>query len=421
MSYQTNRLILAAAALLGGMAVAPSAGIVIRHDRDDAAYLKLAEQFPAVGRLANGGSGTLIAPRWVLTAAHCTMFQETMAFEIGGKSYPVEKWYCHPAAFPGDRRIDGDWDIALLHLAEPVADVEPARLYEAEAASDAEVGKVTTLVGFGRTGGGVEGAIHEAGTKRAGQNVIDAIGGTVGDATWSRNVLLFDFDAPAGAPPHSPEAPAYPNRFGDAEPLDLECGGATGDSGGAAFIDFGEGPRLAGVFSGVSGDRMHVKSGGPDNRYGVYNRLSRVATFTPWLHHVMQTVERPDAAARQEVTISAATGQDGMRRFVLKRTGDLGFPLAVRWTVSGTARQRPLLKEEGMTYDYELLEATSGFVLSDHAFFPAGEDELVIRVSPLEEGGAGGVTLQLIDQDAFFRPAEGGRATIQLGNASGPA
>ena len=48
----------------------PAGAILIRPDRDDAEYLELATRYPASIALPAGGEGVLIAPRWVLTAAH---------------------------------------------------------------------------------------------------------------------------------------------------------------------------------------------------------------------------------------------------------------------------------------------------------------------------------------------------------------
>jgi hypothetical protein len=49
----------------------PPHAILIRPDRDDAEYLELATRYPSSIPLgAPDGEGTLIAPRWVLTAAH---------------------------------------------------------------------------------------------------------------------------------------------------------------------------------------------------------------------------------------------------------------------------------------------------------------------------------------------------------------
>jgi len=44
--------------------------VVYRHDVAAADYMALAAQFPAVGEVAIGGTGTLVAPNKVLTAAH---------------------------------------------------------------------------------------------------------------------------------------------------------------------------------------------------------------------------------------------------------------------------------------------------------------------------------------------------------------
>ena len=47
-----------------------SIAIVIRHDREEARYRELAQDTPAVVRFAASGMGTLVAPQWILTAAH---------------------------------------------------------------------------------------------------------------------------------------------------------------------------------------------------------------------------------------------------------------------------------------------------------------------------------------------------------------
>src|SRR5262245_52702517 len=67
--------------LLSGLAalqVHPCANaIVVRHDRDDGAFVALGQKFPTTARVRlaaypdwPGDAGTLIDARWVLTAAH---------------------------------------------------------------------------------------------------------------------------------------------------------------------------------------------------------------------------------------------------------------------------------------------------------------------------------------------------------------
>jgi secreted trypsin-like serine protease len=64
------RSILLVAALFAAL---PSAAILIRADRDDAEYVELASRYPSAIEIAPGLEGVLIAPRWVLTSAHCAM------------------------------------------------------------------------------------------------------------------------------------------------------------------------------------------------------------------------------------------------------------------------------------------------------------------------------------------------------------
>jgi len=258
--------------VLAGLASSAYSG-VIRDDRSDTLYLNLAAapQFDGVGRIDFSigstnylASGTLIAPDWVLTAAHVVGDATSLTFSVGGQSYAAAKWLAHPK---WNNELLGGYDIGLMQLTDSVPDaVTPASLYT----GSEELGATGTSVGFGRTGTGVTGAIAPAGTKRAGQNVIDAF--------FSRNpkktprIFLSDFD--------NPDDPTD-NVYGLETPLDLEYLIAPGDSGGGVFIDFdgdGLGPLLAGVHSfGASFDEEM------DFDYGDISGHTRVSVFNKWI------------------------------------------------------------------------------------------------------------------------------------------
>jgi len=62
--------------LLALLAVSVSASsIVIRDDVDDAQYRIPASEFPALADMPGEGHGVLIAPQWVITAAHAITWQ----------------------------------------------------------------------------------------------------------------------------------------------------------------------------------------------------------------------------------------------------------------------------------------------------------------------------------------------------------
>ena len=67
---------LALALLLAAPSMAGA--IVIRDDVDDARYRIPASALPALADLPGEGHGVLIAPRWVLTAAHAIAWQSAL-------------------------------------------------------------------------------------------------------------------------------------------------------------------------------------------------------------------------------------------------------------------------------------------------------------------------------------------------------
>ena len=63
--------------LLALLAASSSANaIVTRHDREDAKYRVSASELPALADMPGEGHGVLIAPQWVVTAAHAVTWQE---------------------------------------------------------------------------------------------------------------------------------------------------------------------------------------------------------------------------------------------------------------------------------------------------------------------------------------------------------
>lgn len=231
--------------------------MIIRHDRDDAAYRQLAREFPAVCCLNAPqdakGVGTLIGPRHVLTAAH-SAYKLPPAHHIlvAGEPRRVARVIVHPSWETRPAQVGADAirdisDLAVLELAEPVADVAPLGLYE----GDDEIGGVATFVGRGRFGNGEAGPQVADLTWRAATNRVEA---KVHDQ-W----LLFRFDEPACA-------------------TDLEGVGGTGDSGGPALLYRGGSYRVAGVASWE--DTTQAPGRG---QYGTRKYYSRVASSIPWI------------------------------------------------------------------------------------------------------------------------------------------
>jgi hypothetical protein len=229
--------------------------MIIRHDRSDRQSLVDPCKWPAITSFFRGpGAASLIAPSWLLTAAHVARHipaDHRLHVELREKRYAVVRVILHPAwretwkEEDEDTTIDDTVDLALVELETPVEDVRPFALYRR---SD-ETGQEVILLGAGQYGNGLEGARGSDRQLRRVTNVIDE-----SDAYW----LKCRFDAP-------PEGTA----------LEGVCGG--GDSGGPALIEQDAQLLLAGVSS------WQHQGGKPLGLYGCIEHYARVSPYVGWI------------------------------------------------------------------------------------------------------------------------------------------
>ncbi|WP_294990918.1 trypsin-like serine protease [uncultured Stenotrophomonas sp.] len=247
--------------------------VVIRHDVEDARYRIDGAEFPALADMPGEGQGVLIAPRWVLTAAHAAPMEGMGAVvSISGKDYAVKRVVLHP----GYRRMpetlgqdalasgsaakihaflaESD-DIALIELTLPVADVQPVALYR----GSAEAGQVAALIGKGATGTGAIGLLPGGPHRTTLRRAYNAITGGNDRYLWYR------FDAPP-------------------QGLPLEGVLGNGDSGGPLLIEGNGGWQLVGLGSWITAVPEHALEAG---FYGQVVHNVRVSRYVDWIERVM--------------------------------------------------------------------------------------------------------------------------------------
>jgi len=243
----------------------PVAAIVIRHDVSKEKYL-VKEAHPAFVDMRHEGHGMLIAPEWVVTAAHVIFYDyKGKNITVGGKEREIEYVIFHPGystpteglfsghSTPSQAYLRANHDIALVKLREPVGDVAPILLYE----NADELGEIVTLYGRGNTGDGNTGQVEKTkGALRRAQNVIS----TVADH-W----LTYRFD-----------------KGEKALPLEGFQGG--GDSGGPAIVRKSGTDYLAGLASWNVYDGYLKDFKG--SLYGMEASLIRLSYYRSWIDEV---------------------------------------------------------------------------------------------------------------------------------------
>jgi hypothetical protein len=236
----------------GLLAGPDSSAIIIRHDVPDAEYVVADAEYPALVDLIRRGDciGTLIHESFLLSVAHCAVdLSRGDSLEVGGAARVVAGVYLHPQWEDRDK-----YDIALVHLGEPVTDVDPVPIYRG---SD-ELGAVVTLVGRGVTATGLDGEAggHTDGKLRRAKNVVSAV---------NDQFLEVAFERP-----------------GEDGVTELEGVGAAGDSGCPAFLDVDGTRYVAGLNSW--GDGGHGVGIG---QYGALDYQTRVSRYAGWLDEVI--------------------------------------------------------------------------------------------------------------------------------------
>jgi len=291
----------------------------IRADRSDSQYVALGAlpQYASVGRFTGAtdtfgfvASGTLIAPDWVLTAAHVVGHTKSLTFTIGGVKYTAASWLANPN---WNGNLFAGYDIGLVHLSQPVTGIQPAALYT----GSAELGKMDTAVGYGMTGTGLLGAKTLDSNKRAEQNTIDRL--------MNARLFLSDFDNP-----RNPRDSA----LGSFQPQDLEGLIAPGDSGGGVFITVGSGASAQTFLAGVN-SFVGAYDGKPDSDYGDISGHTRVSAFGDWIKGVIARATRPATASGASTASSTRATFSPVPEpatFTLLAIGGLAALLCIRFS-----------------------------------------------------------------------------------------
>jgi hypothetical protein len=190
-------------------------------------------------KLLYRASAVIIDPIWILTAAHIVDEHTDHHIIYKDNTILIDKIILQPDF---DAKKFGRKDLAICRLSKSVnLDFYPP-LYDG---AD-EVGKISSLAGYGDTGNFTVGANIADGLKRAGSNIIEKIEDDL--------LICSVLNRPS---------------------TQMEFLIARGDSGGGLFIN----QKLAGIHSGI----WNYNGSRPESTYSTYSGHTRIANFRVWI------------------------------------------------------------------------------------------------------------------------------------------
>jgi hypothetical protein len=194
------------------------------------------------------GSGVIVAPHTLITAAHVLNYSTESYILVNGKKNKI-LGYAKLDGTDQEKEVGPD-DIAVALLQNPVElDFYP-KLYT----KDNELGKLCSVAGWGMSGTWITGTVNDDCKRRAGSNHVDKL--------FFKGMLVTSVETGTGT--------------------SLEYLIGNGDSGGGLFID----KKLAGIHSCIfTGD------GKLDSSFKDWAAHTRISTHAKWLQKMIDIFE----------------------------------------------------------------------------------------------------------------------------------